>query len=193
VVNIQPERCWQNTDPLVFGDRFRYAICRQVTRRGNRARASLLENGDIILFGSRKGGQFALDSVFVVGQYSDFYSLDDLPTWESDLHRRIAAERAPPPPCGFRLYSGRTWSPSDPFSYVPCLPVTDEPIAHPRPSIKPVGVLEGIISPGMTQNFNETPVDAVRARAIWEAVTDQVLRQGCALGVAIDEPGWVNT
>ena len=59
-------RSLQNTDPLVFGDRFLYSNCRQ--RSNGKLRA--LAPGSLILFGSKVGGQFALDTMFVIGHGS---------------------------------------------------------------------------------------------------------------------------
>ncbi len=52
----------QNTDPLVFGDHFLYSNCRQ--RQNGKMRD--LAHGSLVLFGSKLGGQFVLDTLFVV-------------------------------------------------------------------------------------------------------------------------------
>lgn len=71
--NGHPKRLWKpkgtpqnvadlmNTDPNVFGDHFRYAICNQ---RSNESRN--LEPGSLIMFGSTLGGVFVLDTLMVV-------------------------------------------------------------------------------------------------------------------------------
>jgi len=71
----------QNTDPLVFGDAFYYSLCQQFrnyAQKGKQPTAlKSLERGSIILFGSHiketDGKEyFALDTVFVVGEYKDY-------------------------------------------------------------------------------------------------------------------------
>ena len=180
----------QNTDPLVYGDFFRYTICRQFSpKTQKRTKLALLEEGDLILFGSHIDGCFVLDTVFVVGRYHELRTKGTMPNWESDLHRRIAIELIDIPSCGLRLYGGETWSSDKPFSFVPCRVVESKPIAFPRPRIRPVGPLESVITSAMKQNFRRTALDGPeRARAVWDAVVDQVLSQGCVLGTRIEEP-----
>ena len=57
-------RLLQNTDPLVFGDRFRYSNCRQTRNAALRR----LPPGSLVLFGSALRGAFVLDTVFVVAR-----------------------------------------------------------------------------------------------------------------------------
>lgn len=64
---IVPQNTLQNTDPFVFGNSFYYSICQQLTHAGNPADMTKLNVGSIILFGSRVNGDFALDTVFVIG------------------------------------------------------------------------------------------------------------------------------
>ena len=63
-----------NSDPLVFGKHFKYAICRQ------NQRSITMKNlcpGSIILFGCVRGTKFLLDTVFVVGDYKKQFSLSN--------------------------------------------------------------------------------------------------------------------
>jgi hypothetical protein len=66
----------QNTDPFVFGDRFKYFICRQRNRHLRN-----LVTGDVILYGSSLGNcrQFILDTVFVVSSRTP-YTFENPPT-----------------------------------------------------------------------------------------------------------------
>ncbi len=65
----------QNTDPFVFGESFKYFICKQLKRNRPTQLASL-EQGSLILFGSTKGqGEnafFQLDTVFVVSKFKEY-------------------------------------------------------------------------------------------------------------------------
>jgi hypothetical protein len=64
-----------NTDPYVFGDKFRYIICKQgyfhyvLTN---------LEPYSIILFGSSINGQFCIDTVFVVSNDKTNYTVNTI-------------------------------------------------------------------------------------------------------------------
>src|SRR6266481_1318520 len=177
----------QNTDPLVFGDRFRYVLCQQYRKFGSTKLANL-NNGDLILFGSHIRGYFALDTVFVVGVNAPVRGEGALPDWESDLHRRITMDLIEIPVWGLRLYGSITWSPDKPFSFVPCLRAETAPRGFKRPVLEPPGPLEPAISPRLRQGFKIAEFEERHARAAWEAVVRQVVDQGCALATAIDEP-----
>lgn len=58
----------QNTDPWVFGREFLYSNCKQIVRVSNATSLQRLLAGSVILFGSTLGGQFVLDTVFVVAE-----------------------------------------------------------------------------------------------------------------------------
>jgi hypothetical protein len=66
----------QNTDPFVFGEQFHYTGCLQHTRRGP-TQLRFLAPGSRVLFGScREKSHFAVDTVFVAGEYVDHSALD---------------------------------------------------------------------------------------------------------------------
>lgn len=67
----------QNTDPWVFGDRFLYSNCKQLTPSGGESVLQRLAHGSVILFGSQIDGRFCLDTVFVVAG-SLRYTLNDV-------------------------------------------------------------------------------------------------------------------
>jgi hypothetical protein len=177
----------QNTDPLVFGDLFRYVLCQQYRKSGS-TKLAYLNQGDIILFGSHIGGCFALDTVFVIGVYALVRHDGVLPDWESDLHRRITMDLIEIPACGLRLYGSETWSTDKPFSFAPCLPAQTGPLGFKRPVLEASGPLNSVISAGFKQGFKVAELDEADARAAWDAVVRQVVRQGCALATAVDEP-----
>lgn len=190
-IAAQPDADWQNTDPLVFGDMFRYAICRQFRATKRRTKLSYLSEGDIVLFGSRVGGEFALDTVLVVNSHAEVLPGGGLPNWESALHRTITMDLVELPPAGVRLYGGQTWTPHAPFSFVPCFAWNQSQNPFPRPPLRPLGPLKSVIAPAMTMGFKMTSVDSGPGfRAVWDAVVDQVLAHGCALGTKVEEPTW---
>jgi hypothetical protein len=72
----------QNTDPFIFGDHFYYTCCRQYKRTSNGkltpTKLTRLQFGSVILFGSCIGNQFALDTVFVVGNTPIIHNKDTI-------------------------------------------------------------------------------------------------------------------
>ena len=61
----------QNTDPFVFGNAFLYTCCKQFLHSGAPTQLNSLSSGSVLLFGSHVNGEFALDTVFVVGGTSE--------------------------------------------------------------------------------------------------------------------------
>ena len=57
-----------NTDPFIFGERFLYSNCKQLS--GKRIRS--LARGSVVAFGSEKAGQWVLDTVLVVADFVDY-------------------------------------------------------------------------------------------------------------------------
>lgn len=64
-----------NTDPYVFGNNFRYIICKQGYFHNV---LTNLEPNSIILFGSSINGQFCLDTVFVVSKNKSNYTINTI-------------------------------------------------------------------------------------------------------------------
>jgi hypothetical protein len=64
-----------NTDPYVFGNNFRYIICKQGYFHNV---LTNLEPNSIILFGSSIHGQFCLDTVFVVSEDKTNYTINTI-------------------------------------------------------------------------------------------------------------------
>lgn len=70
----EPQRT-HTTDPYVFGNSFRYFICRQ---HSNRHILKNIEPGSIILFGSSINFKFCLDTLFVVSNNRIKYSSENV-------------------------------------------------------------------------------------------------------------------
>ena len=93
----------QNTDPLVFGDRFLYSNCRQ--RRNRKLRE--LAPGSIVLFGSKRRSEFVLDTVLVISDQSQPYMLGDSGHLDCDdwvrsvLFEPLSRGDPPPDPYGW--------------------------------------------------------------------------------------------
>lgn len=187
----------QNTDPFVFGDGFRYTLCRQWVGGGkNKPRRVTylrsLASGSLILFGSHKGGEFLLDTVFVASD-SVLHSPND---WESMLDGRISetyanvtvkASHAWGGDAQVRLYSGAT--PEAPvdgmFSFVPCLPAIEAAHGFERPTIR----LDNVINPKLKMSSKATRgIDDSQMRSLWSQVVDQVVDAGLSLGTRFETP-----
>jgi hypothetical protein len=179
----------QNTDPFVFGERFLYTYCKQDRNRGLRE----LAPGSVVLFGSKLGGGFVLDTVFVVGE-----SLEHL----IDTNRRtvraatsqLFEEMTMGPMYGWgeaphprRLYLGATHEQplNGRFSFVPCVPAGNGGFA--RPSID----ISGWTKPNLAMGARMKSADDQQLQQIWEDVAGHVVERGLSLGVRIDEPASV--
>lgn len=190
-----PEGLRQNTDPCVFGERFYYSNCKQRTNQGQTATSmQRLTPGSLILFGSTLGGEFVLDTAFVVGRRLATLvpgepvevEVDDafrVATLESLIDRATEDEKREGRT--FTLYAGAT--PSRPvhgmFSFVPCLTHDGEGPRFARPAIR----LPDMIDPRSKQsasgsNRARAVEDVVRA---WDSVVSQVFREDLLLATQL--------
>ncbi len=195
----------QNTDPFVFGPHFHYTGCQQRTKRGP-TRLRYLERGSLVLFGSCvERRMFALDTVFVVGSWIDhdrltftdaildhvhptYVATTFSPWYRADMMAhdpsRVQTETSLP---SFRLYCGA--SPGEPvegmYSFFPCQQYAQSPFGFERPIVS----LPGVVNPQKTQGYKLTPLNrCIDVSGVWQAVVDQVLNQGCRLGVKAELP-----
>lgn len=191
-----PSTSVQNTDPMVFGDGFIYSNCRQPSKPVLRG----LPEGSIILFGRlgkrgptrKKEPFFTLDTCLLVDQVQ---SLPARPFDEATYGFDIVEDTAL---CalyteGARgdliVHTGRTRAQADDvFSFVPARISVEAPSPFARPELRPKNGLEKVISPG-TQAINVThDLSDTDRDAIWSAVVQQVVDQGCVLGHRLDSP-----
>lgn len=191
----------QNTDPNVFGDSFKYALCKQfnqpkVGQRGRSGRLARLRVGTLILFGSTLNHEFVLDTVLVVGSTHDYTPA----TWQQDI-RTVTSKtyrdvtftpaRSYDGPevkeIPMRLYTGATSTQpvNGMFSYFPCLPVVD---ANTPPRFRRPSIRLDHINPKSIQSSKSTELSPDDIRDAWECVRDQVVKAGLMLGVAAEEP-----
>lgn len=186
----------QNTDPWVFGDRFLYSNCKQLTPSGAPSALQHLARGSVILFGSQLGGRFCLDTVFVVAQ-SLRYTVDDaadLPvddafracTIESLAayeHHTIDLRTAQ-----FTLYLGATYH--DPvdgmFSFTPALPEDAGGQRFARPAYSD----QRFVNPKSKQSPSgaKLPRPIAEVREARDAALQACLRADLNLAVSIDPP-----
>jgi hypothetical protein len=184
----------QNTDPMVFGDGFIYSNCLQGAYRSLRT----LTPGSIVLFGrfGRVAGQgsFSLDTCLVVDRVQALPPVPfDADSYGSDL--LTDAVLSPLHTEGFEgaltVYSGLRRSPgvADPFSFFPAQLIDDSPPLFARPELRPIGALDGVISPNNMQGIKVTSNLSTTDRdAIWNEVVRQVWQWGCGLGYYASPP-----
>ncbi len=191
--HLPTARTWrQNTDPLVFGDRFLYTNCRQQQNK------ELLElsDGSVILFGSQKGrgvdARFVLDAVFVIAGHDDF-SLDSSShlagaDWVQAVVFEPLRLGGGPPADTYRAYRSRTYgeAPDGPFSFVPCRPIGAGEVPFTRPTIR---LDDKWITPTLAMNARPTQASEREIRLLWEEVVHQVVDiAGLNLGVRLEVP-----
>lgn len=183
----------QNTDPFVF-DGFYYSICKQ-TRSTGPTQLRHLRPGSVILFGSHLRGEFVLDTVFVVRSYVDHTNRNYREVLEGKVPEHYPTVALAPfyanKPNGaggcaeateLRLYFGATLN--DPvegmFSYFPCQAYRRGTRGFARPQIR----LPGIVNPAcLMGNPLNRDTDPERFPSLWQEVREQVVRQGCEIGV----------
>jgi len=182
----------QNTDPFVFGERFRYTLCRQWRSKTNRPTLLRdLASGSLILFGSLKGGQFVLDTVFVTGESV----LHEHDSWRAELPNLPATyvdvtmqpTYAWGPGAHLRLYEGASFDEpiNSMFSFAPCLPASVGRNGFARPAI----TLDGYVTPGLMMGFKATrDLDPTAIHDLWARVVAQVVDADLALGTRFALP-----
>lgn len=173
---VVPQKKLQNTDPFVFGDSFFYSICQQLTTAVNLSGMTKLDVGSIILFGSRVKGEFALDTVFVVG--------DKKPYTPHSMTRDLAGYAPASYPNIMQLsgtqhyvcYKGATYGNSynGMYSFVPCKISDGGNVGFSRAVLTPADfqscTKNQILSNGQTQGRKITEVNESEAKQIWDCV-----------------------
>lgn len=173
----------QNTDPFVFGDSFLYSNCQQITKKGKPTGMTQLEIGSIILFGSRVNGNFALDTVFVVGDkkpYTPQNMSNDLAGFvPSDYPQIMQLSGTQKYVC----YKGATYSNhcNGMYSFVPCKISNGKNVGFSRAVLTPADFqscnMSHILSDRQTQGRKITEVNGHEAKQVWDSVRLAILKQ----------------
>jgi hypothetical protein len=173
----------QNTDPFVFGDRFRYSICQQHRGAGRPTQLAKLLRGSVVLFGSGLRDEFRLDTVFVVAGIATRHSRQAPP--QIDRHYEEVVMKpyyhGHPDDRVHALYDGAAPQErmGEMFSFFPCRTFAEAPHGFARPTISmPQITATHKQSYRLTRCSN---VDAITD--LWREVVRQVEAQGCRLGV----------
>ena len=193
----RPAGSHQNTDPLVFGDRFLYTNCRMGIRplRG-------IPSGSLILFGRsavvNDEPAFALDTCFVVDHRHDRITTEpgEARPWGEDLLTDMViaplqSGAAPEKATSIHHYVGRQYTPGmdSPYSFFPAVLHDDTPEGFARPVLEPTGLLADLINPNLRMSVRTRVFsDPGAVRDIWQHVVDRVTEAGCVLGVHATPP-----
>lgn len=144
----------------------------------------------MVLFGSTIGGEFILDTVFVVKDSCPFSPVEPPETDEAfrvcTIESLITTGYGATDP--LTLYRGATYAApiNGMYSFVPCRRANTAQARFPRPSIS----LPGYVNPSSTRAARgaKDPRSAADVREQWENVCKQVLDAGCLLGVWFETP-----
>jgi hypothetical protein len=194
-----------DTDPFVFGCAFRYGLCKQNTYKQLRD----LEKGSLILFGSGKGkgdaAFFQVDTVFVVGGYTEYDGADakalkgEGDYWDIVFggmcgagakgksggkgHAKLSGYTS-------RLYYGATYEKpcEGMYSFVPAR-VGDTKSAKGFARVKLGASFPRYINPAHVRGIKITKASGgEEVRKFWEKIRAASRKQGCVEGVRFDMP-----
>jgi hypothetical protein len=186
----------QNTDPWVFGSRFLYSNCKQLTPSGRPSALQSLPRGSLVLFGSRAGGRFCLDTVFVIAGSIPYTAADPAGLPVDDVFRTatiesLAAYRHPTVDlraARFTLYLGATCdNPVEGmFSFTPALPASDDGPRFTRP---PYGDTR-FVNPQSRQSPSgaKKPRSAGEVYQAWDAAVQACRGRNLDLAIQIRAP-----
>ena len=199
----------QNTDPWVWGEQMLYSNCKQPPGAHRRATSMRrLTPGSVICFGSTIGGEFCLDTVFVIASAEPWSPAKARELDVSEAFLTCTAEAVTtgethaaggcmpnPIVCGPRdgeieltLYRGATVdAPIDGmYSFAPTSIADRGSARFARPAIR----LPDLINPASRQNTrgSKDALTSERVHVAWRSVVDQVLEAGLVLGVSFQTP-----
>jgi len=191
--------CYQNTDPCVFGDSFKYSNCHQ-SAKGDLRR---MKQGSLVVFGSYKEDKqrgkevFCLDTIFVIGDVAYDYSTDNVnivpcSEWYKDLTLRRLN-----PGEDFTFYRGTTCRQkvnlaSALFSFTPAKLCEGVRVPRERCVLDDIRSLNSYLRTPVfnrgKQGFHSEEATRNEIKAVWDDIVQQVTTQDFVLGVRFD--GW---
>ena len=184
----------QNTDPYVFGNRFKYTLCKQARKTGRRTFLANLAPGTLILFGSSLLGRFVLDTAFIVSENIVTHNKstwEQATTGEGNVYRDVTLrpmywDRNVKAETDFSLYSGASFASrfNGSYSFFPCQRTDASGSRFARPTLD----LKGIVNHALIIGQRRTALPLAQIQEVWESVRSQVLDAGLLLGVSADEP-----
>lgn len=182
---------FQNTDPCVFGDSFKYFLCKQFKQK-NKSLTPLakLDKGSLILFGStanqnKADAFFQLDTVFVVSEFIEYDISDPNALSELGVYRDFVFKMAFPQPSDYslklRLYKGATFKNTveGMYSFSPAKIWENQKVGFPRISLKDMDYI--------TNNLNAAPkisnVSMNEIKGFWNKIVEITKNNDCVEGV----------
>jgi hypothetical protein len=177
----------------VFGPSFLYSNCKQLNPSGTPSALQRLQQGSMILFGSARGEDFVLDTVFVIADViAEYRPVDGVASGSRAFDVCTVASLQTEPTrineATFTLFRGAT--PRHPvngmFSFVPCCRWVDDSSRFARPVVR----LPEIINPHNRESTLGSKVHRSRAEVVdaWHQVVEQVTNAHLELGVDLAEP-----
>lgn len=194
------QQSYQNTDPFVFENPFKYFVCKQYKPKNLQITPlSFLDKGSLILFGSTKGKEkdssyFMLDTVFVVSDYIDYNPQHTHRVQDgriSKMYHEVVYKMAFPSLTGYslnlRLYFGATYEAKihDMYSYSPSMLYNKDNYGFPRVVLKDIEYI--------TNNLNSAPnlqkkrnFSLEEVHMFWVKIREISRNHGCVEGVKFD-------
>lgn len=177
-----------NTDPCVFGDTFKYALCQQ---RGNGILRRLEENS-LILFLSRIQGTYYLDTLFVVGESRDYTTGPANNIICSNEYRTLTLDRLQAGQ-NFTFYRGKRYPQCHTlFSFTPAKVWSSDDDVRARCPLNLQAINQiarrDIFSTRLTQGFKATISNANLVSRVWNEIVRQVRQNQFVLGSHFSMP-----
>jgi hypothetical protein len=180
----------QNTDPYVFGEDFKYCVCKQ---KGQLTRLVL---DDLILFGTvlPSINKFYIDTVFIIKDH-DLSSNVQLTfgagytvVYKEETLEQLNQYLLPPPFMNNnRVYNSKTWwDDKGYFSFVPCKLIYDNK-GFERAFIELSNTIIQLSNNSQT-NVSYLSRCTLSSQDLWKEIVKICLEQGFILGVKFDEP-----
>jgi len=179
----------QNTDPYIYGEDFKYSVCKQTGQL-----CSLILD-DIILFGTTVPslGKFYIDTVFVV---KDFESSSNVQATVGVRYSQVYKEetleqlneylKPPTKTNNNKIYNSKTWwDDKDYFSFVPCK-LSSEQYGFERLFISLNNQIFQLSSNPTGKSFLKKC--DLSSRDLWKEIIKLSIEQGFKLGVKFEEP-----
>ena len=190
----------QNTDPYVFGNKFKYCICKQ-----SMFDMANLDIGSLILFGSTKpigrdkeiqqrDSYFMLDTVFVVAGFVQGNTVHESPLLDN-TYKKITLNMLPDYPDWARVYFGATYNETvnGMYSFSPVKEYKNGE-SFPRIKLKDLEYITNNLNaaPKITKTIEKNNVSRkINKNDIynfWDKIRIITNEAGCYEGVYFDEP-----
>ena len=179
----------QNTDPYIFGDCFKYAICSQ------KGITTSLDEGSLILFGTTTDSGFLLDTVFAVSISESAQSVSENNAVNyTEIYRQETLEQLGDIYLGLntiaksRIHKSKIWwnnKQKDFFSYVPCKVDNNQ---KNNKVIIPFELNNKKLMAKQKVGHPYVHFANYSVKQLWKIITDLVLAQGFYLAIKFEEP-----